>query len=103
MPSDEPGKQLHDKATRGIALSPEEQTRLQEWYTSQDQLELEELKAGLENTRATVLQSQIDYLLRQLVIVTNRIQEIVSENEALRRENAQLRRKLTRLFTTQSA
>lgn len=39
MISDDLGKQLHDKATRGLALTRSEQTQLEAWYELQDQVE----------------------------------------------------------------
>lgn len=37
MSTEELMKQLHDKATRGVVLSPAEQTQLAAWYARQDQ------------------------------------------------------------------
>ena len=36
MSTDELAKQLHDKATRGIALSTADQAKLDAWYAQQD-------------------------------------------------------------------
>jgi len=49
MVSDEIGKQLHNRATRGEVLSAEEQAHLEEWYATQDRAEADQL--GLEETR----------------------------------------------------
>jgi septal ring factor EnvC (AmiA/AmiB activator) len=94
MVSDELGKQLHDRATRGEALSPEEQAQLKDWYATQDRAEADQL--GFTATAETVdlLQAQIDSAVAQLATITRRIQEIATENKALRREIAALGRQL---------
>jgi peptidoglycan hydrolase CwlO-like protein len=94
MVSDELGKQLHDRATRGEALSVEERAQLEDWYATQDRAEADQL--GLTATAETVdsLQTQIDSALAQLATITRRIQEIAEENKALRREITALCRQL---------
>lgn len=42
MVSDKLGEQLHDRATRGEALSEEEQAQLEDWYRTQDRAEMDE-------------------------------------------------------------
>lgn len=49
MVPDELGKQLHDRVTRGEALTAEEQAQLEDWYATQDRAEADQL--GLEETR----------------------------------------------------
>ena len=85
---------LHDRATRGEALSSIEQAQLEDWYASQDRAEMSEL--GLPGTAGTVesLQAQVDAALTQLAAVTRRIQEIAQENEVLRLDIAGLHRQL---------
>jgi hypothetical protein len=94
MVPDELGKQLHDRATRGEALSTEEQAQLEDWYATQDRAESDRL--GLTATSETVasLQIQIDSALASLATITKRIQEIAEENQALRREIAAICRQL---------
>jgi hypothetical protein len=92
MISDEIGKQLHDRATRGEELSAEEQSQLKDWYTAQDQTEADLLR--LIDYSASQLQAQVNSALTQLATVAGRIQEIASENDALRAENASLRQRL---------
>lgn len=81
---------LHDKATRGIPLSPEEHVQLEAWYRAQDNAEYTSLgltaRASLPN-----LQSQVTAALARYATLTQRIQELADENEALRREIVALR------------
>jgi len=59
MVSDELGKQLHDRATRGQDLSPEEQAQLVAWYAAQDRAEMADLGLpAAEHTES--LQAQIN-------------------------------------------
>ena len=46
--SDHTLRQLHDKATRGEQLTPEERSRLEEWYTENDEQERSDLSASSE-------------------------------------------------------
>lgn len=95
MSSDEKAKELHDRATRGESLTPEEQTQLNAWYDNQDQAEFQRL--GLTGAAAdnAVLHDQIKVALEQLATATAQIQKLVAENDALRRENLTLRRQLS--------
>lgn len=103
MASDELGKQLHDRATRGEVLSAEEQAQLENWYATQDRAEMDELGLTVTEKTLTALQAQVDAALAQLATVTRRIQEIAAENEALRREIAALRRQLAYQVSPQMA
>jgi peptidoglycan hydrolase CwlO-like protein len=94
MVPDDLGRQLHDRATRGETLSPEEQSQLDEWYMTQDRAETGDLGLTVPAEEVTTLQAQIDSALAQLATITQRIQEITEENQALRREIAALRRQL---------
>jgi len=93
MVSDELGKQLHDRATRGQDLSPEEQEQLAAWYAAQDRAEMAELGLPASETTAS-LQAQINAVLAQLASTTRQIQELTEENKALRREIAVVRQQL---------
>ena len=113
MVSDEPGEQLHDRATRGETLSAEEQRQLDmftsfsslaslnRWYTTQDYAEMAMLNLDTATKTVTSLQTQVDSVLIQLGFVTKRIQEIAEENEALRKEVAIFRRKLAQQMVMQ--
>jgi peptidoglycan hydrolase CwlO-like protein len=103
MVSDDLAKQLHDKATRGESLSPEEQIRLEKWYVLKDNGESETLGLSAPEKTLATLQAQVDAALAQLIAVTKRIQEVASENEALRHEIAILRHQLAYLLTPQPA
>ncbi|MCI0559443.1 MAG: hypothetical protein MN733_13185 [Nitrososphaera sp.] len=103
MISDEFGKQLHDRATRGETLSDEELAQLENWYVFQDQAENNSLSVANNEATLTTLQSQIEAALVQLTMTTKRIQETVAANETLRQENIALRRQLAKLSTTQQA
>jgi len=94
MISDDLGKVLRDKATRGITLSAEEQAQLQSWYDEQDAQEAAMYAAVPEVTGVDRLQAQIDATLTQLMSMTHRIQEVMLENKALRQEIEGLRRQL---------
>lgn len=94
MVSDELGEQLHDRATRGAALSAEEQAHLEGWYATQDRTEMDELGLTVAEETVGALQAQVESALAQLASVTKRIQQVADENEALRREIAVLRRQL---------
>jgi hypothetical protein len=94
MSLDEFAKQLHDKATRGLALSAEEQAHLEAWYTEQDQQEHAILGPMGSSQRLVTLHTQVETALAQLLTVTQRIQELTVYNETLRREIAVLERQL---------
>lgn len=102
MVSDERGKQLHDRATRGQVLSPKEQMQLKAWYEAQDRAEMAELGLPVSETTAS-LRTQVDAVLVQLATTTRRIQELVAENETLRHEIAVLRRQWTERAILQPA
>ncbi|MBA3533169.1 MAG: hypothetical protein H0T73_14715 [Ardenticatenales bacterium] len=96
-------KQLHDKATRGIALSTTEQAELDGWYAAQDQAEIEQLAKATPPQTFAMLQAQVETALEQLRTVTQRIQELSAQNETIRREIATLQRQLAKTLTPQSS
>ena len=100
MVSDELGKQLHDRATRGETLSAEEQRQLDIWYTAQDYAEMAMLTLDTATKTVTSLQTQVDSVLIQLGIVTKQIQEIAEENEVLRKEVAIFRGTINNVVTS---
>ena len=94
MISEDIAQQLHDRYTRGERLSAKEQASLKNWYALQDNAESDALGLTEDEKALTTLQTQIEAALTQLTIVTQRIQEVASENEALRRETVHLRQQL---------
>ena len=101
MTNFERGLQLHDKASKGIELSGEEQVFLQNWYAEQDNLEMNEI--NLQDSNTLSLQKQIEETLDQLSALTNNLRIILIENNKIRTENAKLRDKITQLFSTKAA
>jgi len=94
MNPDELARQLHDQATRGALLTSAEQALLQEWYARQDEQESCLLTQAASPTM-TPMQAQVDAAIVQLGVITQRIQTLAAENEAVRQEVAALRRQLT--------
>jgi hypothetical protein len=103
MSLDELAQQLHDKATRGGALSAEEQARLDAWYAEQDQREGAVLGPTGSSQRLAMLHTQVETALAQLLTVTQRIQELTAHNETLRREIVVLQRQLPLASTRKPA
>jgi len=97
------GQLLHDKATRGEVLSSEEQVQLEQWYTLQDRDESHTLSLAMRNDTPEALQAQVAAAVSQLTTVTQRIQDVATENDILRHDIAVLRRQLAHLLTSQSA
>lgn len=102
MVSDELGKRLHDRATRGKALSAQEREQLEAWYATQDRTEMEALDLVTAEAVAT-LQTQVDSVLDQLETAARRIQEISQENAKLRAEIATLHRRLAQQAAVRAA
>jgi len=96
-------QQLHDRSTRGEVLSPEERTRLQEWYARLDREEAAQLDKAAPPASLAALQTQIETALGELATVTQRIQTLTSENVAVRREIVSLQTLLARKLTPQPA
>jgi hypothetical protein len=96
------GQQLHDRATRGEALSDEERAQLQEWYAQLDREESATLNKNVRPASIAALQAQIETALAQLATVTQRIQALTSENAELGREIASLQSLLVQKLTPQS-
>ena len=102
MSPDDHLQQLHDKATRAMALSAEEQVQLAAWYAEQDQQEDTVLKSTGASQHLAVLHAQVETALAQLLTVTQHIQKLTADNETVRREIAVLQRQLTHTTTRQA-
>jgi chromosome segregation ATPase len=88
-------KELHDRITRGEALTAEEKAQLHEWYEAQDQAEFQQLGLASPASVISDLPEQISETLEQIANVTAQIQKLSAENNALRRENLTLRNRLS--------
>jgi hypothetical protein len=96
MVSDELGRELHDRATRGIALSAHEQASLHEWHAHHDQREIATLAQAAPRGDLVKLRQDVDVALAQLQGVTHRVQVLAGENDALKQEIVTLQRQLKR-------
>jgi len=89
-----PEEILHDRATRGEALTEAEEKQLASWYAELDRDESMVLfgKAtppetfDLEVEQFGNLQQQIDDLLNQLTEKTKHLQSVMEQNKLLRKE-----------------
>ena len=81
---------LHDRATCGETLTAEEQTALKIWYARQDAEESALLNANVSSSSTGALREQISMALAELRAVTEHVQTLTTENEAIRREIAVL-------------
>jgi len=88
------GQELHDQMTRGQQLTATEQAQLAEWYTQQDEAERSLLGAGASSQTFEGLQAQIKTALSQVALMTQRIQDLMRQNEELRIEVATLKQQL---------
>ena len=97
------GKQLHDKMSRGETLSAEEREKLDAWYTWMDQEETSTLGLSPLRDSTQSLKAKIESAVAQMVNISNRIQQLVKDNELLRQENQQLKTRLAQLLERKSA
>ena len=103
MISDDSARRLHDQATRGGALSADEQEALEAWISAQDQAEARLLSPKSVKPSLPDLRSQVESALQQADEVTAAIRRLFSENDLLRDENAILRRRLEARAVSQPA
>jgi hypothetical protein len=94
MVSDEIARELHDRATRGTPLSAQDQAELEQWHALQDQREAGTLARAVPPGDLIKLRNDIERALAQLGSVTQRVQALASDNEALKQEIATLQRQL---------
>ncbi len=97
-------RQLHDKMTRGGTLTPAEKATLEAWYEKQDAEENALLVSASPQT-ATLreLRNEVEAASAQMLAVTQGIQTLVEENEALRREIATISQQLAQAASFQTA
>lgn len=86
MIPDEIGQKLHDRSTRGGALTAEEQEQLRHWYARHDQEEMAQLSAAPFASRLDDLQSRVQQVTAQVVAQAQRIEALTVENAQLRQE-----------------
>lgn len=103
MSSKNVGQALHDRATRGETLSAAERVQLEAWYAEQDQAESLLLGAPIVPSSLEVLQGQLRAALAQLLIVSQKIQELSTQNDQLRQEIVGLKVQLAQRMMIQSA
>ncbi len=94
---DDATRALHDKSTRGAPLSEEEQAQLEQWYAAHD-AEHVILSSGAPSSALPELQTEVTAVLERCVTLAQRIQELVHDNDVLRRDVAQLRQQVARLL-----
>jgi hypothetical protein len=101
MITDDVAKELHDRATRGMALSAAEQAELDAWYARQDAEESARLTRTHAPDSLAALRAQVDEAISELWVVTQQVQALSAENESVRREVAELQRQLPDKVTSQ--
>lgn len=103
MISDDLGKQLHDRATRGQSLTPEERNLLAEWYRRLDEQEARQFAEAPTAPTQSATHAEIDKLLTQLALSAQQMRTLAAENEKLRQEIEELHRQLAQKRTAISA
>jgi len=103
MISDELGQQLHDKATRGGAMTAQEQARLDEWYRQQDSIESQTISPSHGESTVAALRSQVIEALAQMQAMAADIQNLAGANETLRGEVTALRERVAQRPAPQPA
>lgn len=86
MSTDALARNLHDRATRGEALSTEEKSVLSQWYSQQDMQEASLLAAKPQSPAIDRLRTDIGVAVKQLRGVTERIESLTAANDSVRHE-----------------
>src|SRR5437868_2833424 len=103
MNTDTVAQRLHDRATRGEALSAAERAQLDEWYAQLDREEGLIAARAVSSASIVALQTQIEDALVQLATLTQRNQALTAENATVRREVEFLQQQLAKRSTPQPA
>ncbi len=90
------GSQLHDRSTRGLALTEEEQAQLQAWYDKWDRIEMAQWgltpeQEAEDERQLAVLHAQVAEAEASLAEVRARNRTVAAQNETLRAEIRALR------------
>jgi hypothetical protein len=101
MTDDPLARQLHDRVSRGEALSSAERAQLEAWYAHRDEEEARLLDGEPSASNVVTLRNQVQAALARLVAITQRIQTLAEENETLRQEITALQRQLPQSTTAQ--
>ena len=89
MGAESDGAQLHDKSTRGAALSAAEREWLDAWYAAQDAAEQASLSQPAPGPTVAARRAQIA-AAAQLQVVAQRVHQLAAQNAALQKETAAL-------------
>ena len=96
-------RELHEMATQGQVLPEADRARLEAWYGKQDAEEGTLFASSMAVASVSGLQSEVEAATAQLLTVTQHVQSLVEENEALRREITSLSQQLMRTASLQPA
>jgi DNA repair ATPase RecN len=94
MISDEVGIQLHDRASRGGTLSPEERAALEAWYAQHDAEDAAGSKWHAVPVDVEDLRLKVQATLVRIEAAAQRMRQLEAENDQLRREIAEMERQL---------
>ena len=102
--ADASSRHLHDRATRGDTLTKAERTSLAAWYERQDAEEESWLAASAPQAEIALrlLRNEVEAASAQMLTVTQDIQTLIAENEALRQEIAALTQRLAQSAVPQT-
>jgi len=96
-------KALHDKRTRGLTLSADEQACLDTWYAQQDSEEQAALASPNASPVLISMQAQVQAANSELQTITQHIQELTAENSRIRDEIIKLQVQATKQSKAQTA
>jgi hypothetical protein len=88
------GQALHDRATRGEALSPDESARLSEWYDQMDGEEARSLTPTNPDALLDQLRAEVQSARARLSILHEEERKLRSATESLRLRGEELERQL---------